>query len=96
MQSLIPIIAAVLAFLITAAFGAVLIPFLRKLHFGQTILDIGPKWHKSKQGTPIMGGIMFIVGTLLALLIGYMLASFMGSGEMLMLSLIHISEPTRH
>lgn len=84
MQSLIPIIAAVLAFLITAAFGAVLIPFLRKLHFGQTILDIGPKWHKSKQGTPIMGGIMFIVGTLLAILIGYMLASFMGSGEMLM------------
>ena len=38
------------------------IPVLRKLKFGQTILDIGPKWHKKKQGTPTMGGLMFIIG----------------------------------
>lgn len=55
------------AAVITALLGLVLIPFLRKLKFGQTILDIGPKWHKSKQGTPTMGGIMFIIGTLLAI-----------------------------
>ena len=74
MQTLIPIITAIAAFVITAAFGMILIPFLKKLHFGQTILDIGPKWHKSKQGTPIMGGFMFIVGTLLALFIGFSLS----------------------
>ena len=51
----------VLSFLIAFLLGFVLIPWLRKLKFGQTILDIGPAWHKSKQGTPIMGGIMFIV-----------------------------------
>jgi len=39
---------------------AFVIPMLRKLHFGQTILEDGPKWHKKKQGTPIMGGFMFI------------------------------------
>ena len=53
--------AAVAAFLISAITGKFLIPYLRRLHFGQTILEEGPKWHKSKQGTPIMGGIMFIV-----------------------------------
>lgn len=53
--------AAVLAFIISAVTGKFLIPYLHKLNFGQTILDIGPSWHKEKQGTPIMGGIMFIL-----------------------------------
>ncbi len=54
--------AAVLGFAITALLGYIVIPFLHKLKFGQTILDIGPKWHKSKNGTPTMGGIMMAVG----------------------------------
>ncbi|MBR3737112.1 MAG: phospho-N-acetylmuramoyl-pentapeptide-transferase, partial [Eubacterium sp.] len=37
--------------------------------FGQTILEIGPSWHKSKQGTPNMGGIMFIIGITLSFII---------------------------
>lgn len=48
---------------VTAGLGFAMVPWLRKLKFGQTILDIGPKWHKSKQGTPTMGGLMFIIGT---------------------------------
>ena len=58
--------AAILSFLIAFLLGFVLIPWLRKLKFGQTILDIGPAWHKSKQGTPVMGGIMFIISTILS------------------------------
>ena len=54
--------AAGTAFLITGISGKWLIPFLRRVHFGQTILEDGPKWHKKKQGTPTMGGIMFILG----------------------------------
>jgi len=42
--------------------GYVFIPWLHKLRFGQVILDIGPSWHKHKQGTPTMGGFMFIIG----------------------------------
>ena len=57
---------AVLSFIIAFLLGFVLIPWLRKLKFGQTILDIGPAWHKSKQGTPVMGGIMIIVSTILS------------------------------
>ena len=53
--------AAIIAFIISALVGRVLIPYLHKLNFGQTILDIGPSWHKEKQGTPVMGGIMFII-----------------------------------
>ena len=54
-------IAAVIGFAVTAALGFVIIPWLHKLKFGQTILDIGPKWHKKKQDTPNMGGLMFII-----------------------------------
>ena len=53
--------AAILAFIISSVTGRFLIPYLHKLNFGQTILEIGPSWHKEKQGTPIMGGIMFII-----------------------------------
>ena len=60
---------ALLAFIISAVLGKFLIPYLHKLHFGQTILDIGPNWHKDKQGTPIMGGIMFIVAIVVVTLI---------------------------
>lgn len=55
-------LSAALAFGITGILGIWLIPYLRKLKYGQTILDIGPNWHKSKQGTPTMGGLMFIAG----------------------------------
>ena len=64
---------ALISCAIAALTGIVLIPFLKKIHFGQTILEIGPKWHKSKQGTPIMGGFMFIISSIIAVIIGYLL-----------------------
>lgn len=64
------IITAVIAFGVTAGLGFVIIPWLRRLKFGQTILDIGPSWHKSKQGTPNMGGVMFIIGIIGAFTVG--------------------------
>lgn len=68
------IIAALSAAVITAAMGCWLIPILRRLKFGQTILDIGPKWHKEKkQGIPTMGGLMFYIGITAAFIGGYIL-----------------------
>ena len=58
--------AAAIAFGITAASGKWLIPVLHRLKFGQTIREEGPAWHQKKQGTPTMGGIMFILGILVA------------------------------
>ncbi len=60
------VLTAVVAFGITALLGPLLIPALRKLKFGQTILDEGPSWHKAKQGTPTMGGVMFIIAIVIA------------------------------
>lgn len=57
------------AFGITAVLGPVFIPWLHKLKFGQEIRDEGPQWHKTKTGTPTMGGIMFIVGIGIAVLL---------------------------
>ncbi len=64
---------AVVSFVITAVTGRYLIPFLHKLNFGQTILDIGPNWHKKKQGTPTMGGIMFIIGITVSTIVAVLL-----------------------
>ena len=48
-------------FALTALAERILIPILRSHKAGQKILDIGPRWHKSKEGTPIMGGIGFVL-----------------------------------
>lgn len=65
------LITAAAAMIFTALLGFAAIPMLRKLKFGQTILDIGPAWHKKeKQGTPTMGGIMFIPAIAAAFVIG--------------------------
>ena len=79
----ISIATAVLAFMITWLSGFALVPYLKKLKYGQTILDIGPKWHKNKQGIPTMGGIMFIIGIVIAYGIGiiWLLATGEGNGE---------------
>ena len=66
MDRWLPILALVVGFGVTALLGVWMVPFLHKLKFGQTILDIGPKWHKNKQGTPTMGGIMIAAGVLLS------------------------------
>ena len=52
-----------LTLVFTALITRVLIPKLRSIKMGQKILDIGPRWHKSKEGTPTMGGIAFIIAS---------------------------------
>lgn len=63
------LIAAAISFGVTALLGKWMIPFLHRIHFGQTIREEGPKWHQKKQGTPTMGGFMFIIGIFAAILI---------------------------
>jgi len=49
------------AFALTVLLGRWVIPMLHALKAGQSIREIGPKWHEVKAGTPTMGGIMFIL-----------------------------------
>lgn len=70
------IFVAIISFIVTALLGFAVIPYLRKLKFGQTILDEGPKWHKEKQGTPTMGGVMMVAGVLVAMTTGFAFSYF--------------------
>ena len=63
------ILAAIVSFVVTAVVGKLLIPALVRLKAGQSIKEIGPKWHMSKQVTPTMGGLMFIIGIGVAIVI---------------------------
>ena len=72
------LISMVLTFILTVCILRPLIPFLKSKKMGQKILEIGPRWHKNKEGTPMMGGLSFIgasVAVLVAVMIFMALAS---------------------
>ncbi len=62
-------IAAVMALAIVLLIMPKFLPYLKKLKFGQTIYDLGPKAHLAKQGTPNMGGIVTALATVATTLI---------------------------
>ncbi|WP_066052977.1 phospho-N-acetylmuramoyl-pentapeptide-transferase [Robertmurraya korlensis] len=51
----------IVGFLISVILSPILIPFLRRLKFGQSIREEGPKSHQKKSGTPTMGGTMILL-----------------------------------
>lgn len=59
------------AFVLALLLGKLFIPMLRKLKAGQSIREEGPKWHNSKAGTPTMGGIVFILASLVCVISGW-------------------------
>lgn len=63
------ILTTVCTFVLTVILGRLLLPVLHALKAGQSIREIGPSWHNSKNGTPVMGGIMFITATLVCVLV---------------------------
>lgn len=58
------IIVLIATFILTVVTSHFVIPILKSHKVGQKILDIGPRWHKSKEGTPTMGGLCFIAAIL--------------------------------
>lgn len=63
------------SFVIAFFVGPMLIPLLQKLKFGQTIRDDGPESHLQKNGTPTMGGFVFIVSITIASILGIFLGA---------------------
>lgn len=69
---IINLLISLLSFVIAGVSGIFLVPFLHKIKFGQPIkTEDGPKWHAKKQGTPTMGGFMFIISTIITAIAGY-------------------------
>ena len=58
-----------LTLIMTVTLIRILLPALRRHHVGQRILEIGPAWHRPKEGTPTMGGIAFVLASFMALLV---------------------------
>lgn len=73
--------ALVCEFLLTVIAARILIPKLKSMKLGQQILDIGPRWHKSKEGTPTMGGISFIAAAVVTSVILGVAMCLGGNGE---------------
>ena len=69
-EYLYPVLMAGLSFLVAVLLAPIVIRKLRELHFGQKILEDGPTWHKGKQNTPTMGGVIFIIAMTLTVLTG--------------------------
>ena len=64
------IFACFLSFAVTGIIGGkIILPALRRLKAGQAIREEGPKWHATKAGTPTMGGLMFIAGLGVSILV---------------------------
>ena len=60
------IISTVSVIIATGILLYIFIPKLKSMKMGQPILEIGPRWHKSKEGTPTMGGLFFIIPIVLS------------------------------
>lgn len=69
---------AALVFLATVIALRFLIPKLCSMKMGQKILDIGPRWHKSKEGTPTMGGLAFAIPTVVVCIAAMLYIHFSG------------------
>lgn len=86
-------ILSVISMTIVIAFGAVVfmapsfIPMLHRLKFGQEVRDDGPQSHLKKQGTPTMGGIMFLIAGIAAALIGFVRLGRAGNDALMVLFL---------
>src|SRR3712207_1264586 len=62
-------ITTLISYILMMIMGPFLIPVLHKMKFGQTVRDDGPQSHLKKNGTPTMGGVMFMVAITIVTLI---------------------------
>jgi phospho-N-acetylmuramoyl-pentapeptide-transferase len=67
------ILALMIGFVVSAFLGLIFVPLLKKLKLGQRISIYLSESHKSKAGTPTMGGLIFISATLISLLVLFLL-----------------------
>ena len=57
------VIPVLISFAISLVLGPIVIPFLRRLKMGQTERELGVQSHLKKNGTPTMGGVIFLIAT---------------------------------
>ena len=81
------VIIILLSFALVCLLAKIIIPKLRKYKLGQNIRQEGPKSHLKKAGTPTMGGVLFIISSIIAVLVSS-LAGFVFTNEIILLVLV--------
>ena len=74
---------ALAIFVLTVLLEKLIIPILQSHKVGQRILEIGPRWHKNKAGTPTMGGICFIMAILVVMAVMSVIIAVQGEAKTL-------------
>lgn len=78
------VIIILLSFALVCLLAKIIIPKLRKYKLGQNIRQEGPKSHLKKAGTPTMGGVLFIISSIIAVLVSS-LSGFVFTNEIILL-----------
>lgn len=82
------LIVLVTSFVLTAITAPAVIPLLRRMKFGQSIREEGPKSHQKKAGTPTMGGVIFLFSIIATtIVLGYLNDAFTSQSVVLILVL---------
>lgn len=77
----------IISFILAYLLGKILIPILHRMKYGQSIREEGPKAHMKKQGTPTIGGLIFIIATTIVTILysAFYVKSFNNSAIVLLL-----------
>ena len=85
------VLALMIGFIISIVIGIILLPVLRKLKVKQTLSTYLFKKHKEKEGTPTMGGLIFIITTLVSMIILLILGKVQFSYNLLIVMFVFFS-----
>lgn len=85
------VLALMIGFLISTFLGLILLPILKRMKIGQRISVYVQESHKKKEGTPTMGGLMFILGTILSIAILFLLGKIDLTANLFIVLFVFIS-----
>lgn len=85
------VLGLMLGFVLSLVAAVILIPLLKKLHVGQSVSKLINERHLKKDGTPTIGGLIFIIPTILIMLILYLRGSIDFNSNLIILIFVFLS-----
>lgn len=85
------VLGLMLGFVLSLIAAGILIPVLRRLKVGQSVSRLINKRHLKKEGTPTIGGLIFIIPTILIMLLLYLRGSIELSANLIILVMVFLS-----
>lgn len=85
------VLGLMLGFVLSLILGFIILPILRRLNIGQSVSHLINKRHLKKEGTPTIGGLIFIIPTLIIMLVLYLRGSIEITSNLIILIFVFIS-----